>query len=137
MDSESTMNRAYQTFDKMPAALVDDACPQTNCFKVKYDAKEISREDVLSAVKNSGLKVTGEMVSFKVANMTCGGCSKTLRAALAKLEGVQSVEKVCHASGHAVVIIDPEVTTKDKVAGFLNATKFKVAALATVAPSQG
>jgi copper chaperone CopZ len=57
---------------------------------------------------------TGEQKSFTytVTGMTCGECSKKVKAALQKLDGVQSVE-VDHVSGKTVVQLSSASKTND------------------------
>ena len=53
-----------------------------------------------------------QRISIPIDGMTCGGCVRTVRDALAGLPGVQ-VERV--EVGSAVVTLDPALTTPDKV----------------------
>jgi copper chaperone len=46
------------------------------------------------------------MVSMNVEGMTCGGCEKSIKAALMKVPGVVTVKSVDYKSGTAVVYLD-------------------------------
>lgn len=48
-----------------------------------------------------------EMVNMSVKGMTCGGCEKTVTAALEKTPGVLKVVSVSYKDGTALVCVDP------------------------------
>lgn len=128
LEDVSLTEKALKAVDGVKGAAVDKMCEQSGCFVVKYDAEQAQAAALLTAIKTSGLKVTAQKLDFKVEGLTCGGCTKTLSQQLAKIEGVKSVDKVCHASGHTALTIDPSITSEEKIASAINATKFKVAA---------
>lgn len=68
---------------------------------------------------------TGTEANYVVKDMTCANCSGKVKAALAKLEGVQT-RAVCHKSGHAVVKYDPAKIKPESVIAAINATGFNV-----------
>lgn len=47
------------------------------------------------------------LVKMSVNGMTCGGCEKSVTAALEKVDGVVKVKKVCSSEGVALVYVDP------------------------------
>jgi len=47
---------------------------------------------------------------IKIDGMTCGHCVKAVRAALAKVPGVEAVEDVSLENGEAVVAGNPDAT---------------------------
>ncbi len=63
--------------------------------------------------------------SYAVTGMTCKGCSKKVKTALASTEGV-TLKKVCHKSGCVVVEFDAAKTDKTKIQAAINKTGFKV-----------
>ncbi|MCB2231754.1 heavy-metal-associated domain-containing protein [bacterium] len=46
------------------------------------------------------------LVSMSVKGMTCGGCEKSVTAALEQVDGVVKVKKVCSSEGVALVYVD-------------------------------
>ena len=61
------------------------------------------------AAKYEGSEV--RMISVK--GMTCAGCENSVKASLAKLDGVHEVAEVCHKGEVAVVIVDPAKAQND------------------------
>lgn len=53
--------------------------------------------------------------TFTVEKMTCAACPITVRTAMSRVEGVQSVE-VDFEARTATVIFDPAITTTDEIA---------------------
>lgn len=103
-----------------------DAKTGTASFKT-VEGKTVKPEAVTAAVKEAGFTAEGQLVSFKVNNMTCAGCSTSLTKTLASTEGVLEVKDVNHEDGTAQVVVDPAKTDLAKVAAAINETKFKVA----------
>lgn len=95
------------------------------CVKAA-DGKEVKAETVMAAIKEAGFKPEGQLVSYKVKNMTCTGCSASLTKTLAATDGVIKVSGISHESGQAEVVIDPTKTDLAKVKTAINSTKFKV-----------
>lgn len=108
---------------------------------VEYDAARVTTEQLKEVVKKVGFRVeavkvilpeTGAATSnvtlataiIQIEGMTCGGCAASVRQALAKREGVNSVE-VSLEEKQAVVIYDPAKVTPEHLADAINQTGFK------------
>lgn len=64
------------------------------------------------------------MTTIRVEGMTCGGCAVSVQQALAKREGVHSVE-VSLEKKQAMVKYDPAKVTPEQLAEVINQTGFK------------
>lgn len=105
---------------------VGKVCHKSGKTVVSYDPEKLDSAQLISTIEKSGLKVTGEEVSFNVKGMTCDGCSTGLNAKLTKLDGVQTVQSVSHEEEKAVLTIDPKKTTAEKVAAEITSAGYKV-----------
>jgi copper chaperone CopZ len=74
-----------------------------------------------------------EKVAMKVTGMTCGGCEKSVEACLMKIDGVLKVEKVDHASGTAMVCIDPSKVKSDALTTAVSAKGYGAEIMPAVA----
>ncbi len=115
------------TLAKFERSKMKELCASSGCYAIKYDGSKNTEAEVMQALTASGITISEQEVSFKVTGLTCGGCANTLTKAIAKTEGVVGIDKICHASGHAVLTIDPAKTDANKIKAAINATKFKVA----------
>lgn len=57
-----------------------------------------------------------EFTTISVKGMTCGGCEKSVTAALSKIDGVLKVVNVSHKDGVAEICYDPGKTSGDALA---------------------
>ena len=69
----------------------------------------------VSARSESSARHDVETQRFSVANMTCASCPITVRTAMSRVEGVQSVS-VDLGSKVATVVFDPSKTTANDIA---------------------
>lgn len=104
---------------KADKANAEMASSKSSCAS-KTDATMASDKAACASKTNADMaKADGtcggkyELVSMNISGMTCGGCEKSVTAALVKMDGVQSVKKVCAESGVALVYVDP-AKMKDK-----------------------
>lgn len=109
---------------------------------VEYDATRVTTEQLKETVTKVGFKaeavevislekaqaassnVTLATASIRVEGMTCGGCAASVHQALAKREGVKSVE-VSLEKKQAIVKYDPTKVTPEQLAEAINQTGFK------------
>ena len=63
----------------------------------------------------STLAANAETRTFAIANMTCATCPITVRKAMSRVEGVQSVD-VDFTAKTATVVFDPSVTNAEAIA---------------------
>ncbi len=85
---------------------------------IEFDPAQVQIEHLVEVVKESGstmnhrFAVETVAVAIRVQGMTCAGCAEAIRRALAKQEGVKSVE-VSLEEKRVVVIYDPaKITVK-------------------------
>jgi periplasmic mercuric ion binding protein len=64
---------------------------------------------------NSTVVVETQVATFEIENMTCAMCPITVRTAMSRVDGVNSVE-VDFESKTAVVNFDPALTTQEAIA---------------------
>ncbi len=64
---------------------------------------------------------------LQVGGMVCASCSEAITAAIAKLDGVQTVH-VDHASGHATIYHDPARAPREALVAAVTALGYTVAA---------
>lgn len=102
------------------------SCDKSNTVMVKYDPEKMKVAQIEKIITDSGLKITGQKTSFKIAGLACQSCSNHLTAVLGKTEGVVNVDKVCHMSGQAAVTFDPKKTDEAKIKAAIHTTKYKV-----------
>ena len=76
-------------------------------------ASKASAESACSAHKTDAATASADadmagytLVKMNVSGMTCGGCEKSVTAALEKIDGVVKVKKVCSGEGVALVYVD-------------------------------
>lgn len=53
------------------------------------------------------------LVKMDIQGMTCGGCEKSIEAALVSIPGVKKVAKVSHKEGKAYLFVDPKKAGND------------------------
>jgi len=53
------------------------------------------------------------LVTMDIKGMTCGGCEKSIEAALVAIPGVEKVAKVSHKEGKAMLFVDPQKAGND------------------------
>jgi len=137
LDDAATSEKAHAAISKIAGAKVCTACSGSGSFAIKYDPAKVKEAALRTAVTDSGLKITGQKIAFKVSGMTCGGCAGLLSRNIARIDGVKEVGKVCAKSNHAEITIDPAVTDAKKISTAISATKFKLeeASLAPAAPA--
>lgn len=96
------------------------------------DDEKANKTAIITAINETGFKVTGENHVIPVAGMSCEGCSNTLTTALTALDGI-TVNSVCLKSSHASLTIDPAKANKAQAIAAIEKTGFKIATTA-VAP---
>ncbi len=124
LKDQALRDKAMAVIAQFDGAKAKKSC---NGLAIKYAASTVKETDIIQALTKAGLEVTEQEVRMKISGMTCGGCSDSLTKTLAKTDGVVGINKVCHASGHAVFTIDPGITDHQKITSVINATKFQVA----------
>lgn len=68
-----------------------------------------------ASATNSTAVVETQVATFEIENMTCAMCPITVRTAMSRVDGVNSVE-VDFESKTAVVSFDPALTTQEAIA---------------------
>lgn len=91
---------------------------------VEFDPARVKAEQLVEAVKKAGFKVETVTATIRVEGMTCAGCAASIQQALARREGVKSVE-VNFEKKQAVVSFDPAKVTLEQVAETINQIGFK------------
>jgi len=81
-------------------------------------------KEVMSRVNQQPPDIKLATVTIQVEGMTCGGCAVSVQQALAKREGVKSVE-VSFEKKQAIVKYDPAKLTPQQLAEVINQTGFK------------
>lgn len=81
-------------------------------------------EVVVEAVKKAGFTVETVTATIPIEGMTCAGCATSIRQALARREGIKSVE-VSFEKKHASVTFDPAKVTLEQVAEVIKKIGFK------------
>lgn len=79
--------------------------------------------------------VTYEARTMNIAGMTCGGCEKSVTAALASAPGVHKVEKVCYESGTAMVWVKADKVCEKSMVKSVADKGFKAEIIPAVATS--
>lgn len=69
----------------------------------------------ISAQSAAGLVAAVQSATFSIENMTCAICPVTVKKAIEKVNGVQSVE-IDFAAKTATVVFDPSVTSIEAIA---------------------
>jgi len=105
---------------------VDKVCNKSSAAAVTYDPAKVKPEQIQAAIKATGFKVEGAQKEFPVSGMTCGACEGKVKKALGKLEGVTSVDKVCHKSSVAAVTYDASKVSEQQISDAISATGFSV-----------
>ena len=105
---------------------IEKVCPQSAVVKVNYDPAKTSPSKVATTISGTGANVEGQRLTFKIAGMTCSGCSGKLTKVLAKTDGVTKVASVSHEKGNATLLIDPAKTDQEKITGVINKVGYKV-----------
>lgn len=81
----------------------------------------------LAQVVRAGEEKDFRTVTLAIKGMTCDGCTRAVKNALLKLEGVQSAE-VSLQSASAMVTYDADLTSAKRVAGTVKKAGFKTSA---------
>ena len=126
MENDGLSAKVQESLAKTDGVHVEKVCHNSAVAVVKYDPAKTNPAALAKTIAASGATVTGQEVSFKVAGMTCTGCSSKLDKVLAKTEGVSGVKSVSHETGKATVLIDPTKTDEAKVAAVINKSGYKV-----------
>ncbi len=79
---------------------------------------------MLSLVSSPGFAATTQKSCFDVSGMTCAACAITLKTAVKKLKGINSV-KASVEEKDAVVEFDPNGTSIDEIKKAIDSTGYK------------
>jgi copper chaperone CopZ len=112
---------------KLDGVCVEAACHNTAQVLVKYDPAKVKKEDLVNAIMASGHPVTGEKERFDLPTLTDEAAAAVVEGALSSLPGVRRVTTSVGTRGGVVVLFDPTLVTRDRVANAINATPFKIA----------
>ncbi|MDX9858504.1 MAG: cation transporter [candidate division Zixibacteria bacterium] len=82
------------------------SCGATATKAGAESACSAGKSDVTTAAADADM-AGFTLVKMSVNGMTCGGCEKSVTAALEKVDGVVKVKKVCSSEGVALVYVDP------------------------------
>lgn len=126
LDDESVAATAETKLGAMAGISSIKSCSKSGTVMVKYDAEEAKICAIEKAVADSGLTLVGHKATMKIKGLACQSCSNHLTSVLGKTEGILSVDKVCHKSGHATVTFDRKKTDMKKIKEAVHTTKYKV-----------
>jgi mercuric ion binding protein len=80
-----------------------------------FGALNLTAAPSVSAQTAATQVAAAQSAAFVVDNMTCALCPVTVKKAMEKVTGVQSVQ-IDFAAGTAIVVFDPAVTSVDAIA---------------------
>jgi copper chaperone CopZ len=126
MDQDGLAARVEAALAKTDGAKVEKVCQTSGVAAVKYDPAKTTPAALAQVITATGATVAGQEMSFKVAGMTCSGCSAKLTKVLAGTEGVAQVKSVSHETGEATVLINPAKTDHAKLTAVINKSGYKV-----------
>lgn len=121
---EESCAEVDKTLAKVDGITKAATCPESKKTTITFDGQKMDAKKLLASLKNAGLQVKSQFVSFDVDGMACGACSTKVSKALAKVSGVQSQE-VCHESNNATVAFDPNQTSEQQLVAAIDSTGFK------------
>lgn len=91
---------------------------------VECDPSRVKMDRFVEAVEMAGFTVESVTATLRIEGMTCAGCAESVQQALARREGVKSVE-VSFEKQQAVVTYDPVKITLDRLADLIGQVGFK------------
>ncbi|MEW6522075.1 MAG: heavy metal translocating P-type ATPase [Bacillota bacterium] len=99
----------------------------TGRAQVEYDPAEVAQEDLVTAVEQSGYRVSEpqEQVSLRIGGMTCAACARRVETALADVPGVRSAT-VNLATGRASVVYQPRLSGRRALGDAVRKTGYEV-----------
>jgi len=116
--ADKTASKSECTSTKATKAEMVSAEKKTCSVSGKTVAGEMncSPEECAAWEKMAAKHEGSEVRLMSVKGMTCGGCESSVKASLAKMDGVYEVAKVCHKGEVAVVVVDPKKVQDDALA---------------------
>lgn len=80
----------------------------TGTAELSYPPDKVTINQITTATEEAGFILVGEVMSLKVAGMTCEGCEKNLTEAIQAQQGILSIEEINHKTGIVNLTIESE-----------------------------
>ncbi len=122
---EHTCDKASKKLTDVKGVKKTEVCSKSKQAKVTFDPESVTKAELLKAFDDNGLNVGGQFVSLKVDGMKCSNCEKSLKTALAKVDGVTD-QAACHKSKQASVTFDPKKVDTKKIVSVIDDAGFTV-----------
>ena len=119
--------RVIAALDGLKEVKVKGVLADTGRTILNYNTKQLTAAQVRGILERAGLKVVGELYTFKIAGLEKPGAAEVLVEALASTTGVSAIDTVCQSTGQAIIEYDPAKTSPRRLAAVLNSTPCKVA----------
>ena len=111
---EESCDKLAKTVAGLKGVKGQTVCAQSKTASIEYKSGETCSKTLHAALIKAGYQVEGQQASLKVNEVHCEAGAAELKATLAKLKGVQSGD-VCHNSGTANILFDPEKTSSKEI----------------------
>ncbi len=119
--------RVIAALDGLKEVKVKGVLADTGRTILNYNTKQLTAAQVRGILERAGLKVVGELYTFKIAGLEKPGAAEVLVEALASTTGVSAIDTVCQSTGQAIIEYDPAKTSPRRLAAVINSTPCKVA----------
>ena len=120
-------SRINAALSAIEGAQAESISPQSDRVALRYAPNKVTRMQLRKLISGCGSQITGEQETFSLEGLTTEKLAAIVEKAIQSEPGVNRIEAVCHRSGKAIVIFDPDRTSIRKIAATINSTPCKVA----------